>query len=170
MVTTRAAALDPAVAAVRAELDRFDATCSRFRPDSELMALNAAAGRAVVVSPLLLLAVQTALWASAATDGIVDPTLGASMKALGYDRDFRSVPPQGEPLHIRLKPSAGWRTVRVDASASTVRVPPGVELDLGATAKALAADRSADAAARAGRRPRAGQHRRRPGGGRTAAP
>ena len=59
VVTTQAAALDPAVDAVRAELARFDATCSRFRPDSELMALNAAAGRAVVVSPLLLLAVQT---------------------------------------------------------------------------------------------------------------
>ncbi len=150
VVTTRAAALDPAVAAVRAELDRFDATCSRFRADSELMGLNAAAGRAVAVSPLLLLTVQTGLWAAVATGGIVDPTLGAHLQALGYDRDFRSVPPQGEPLDIHLLPSAGWRAVRVDAPASTVRVPPGVELDLGATAKALAADRSADAAARAG--------------------
>ncbi len=64
VVTTEAPALEPAVAAVRAELARIDAACSRFRPDSELTALNAAAGRVVVVSPLLLLAVQTGLWAA----------------------------------------------------------------------------------------------------------
>ena len=42
---------------------------------------------------------------------------------------------------------AGWRTVRVDRRRSTVRVPAGVELDLGATAKALAADRASAVAA-----------------------
>ncbi len=153
VVTTKASALEPAVAAVTAELDRIDAACSRFRPDSELTALNGAAGRTVEVSPLLLLAVQTGLWAAAATGGCVDPTLGAFMRALGYDRDFRSVPPQGEPLHIHLAPSVGWRAVRVDVTASTVRLPPGVELDLGATAKALAVDRSAEAAGRAAKAP-----------------
>jgi thiamine biosynthesis lipoprotein len=40
----------------------------------------------------------------------------------------------------------GWRTVEVDCDARTVRVPLGVELDLGATAKALCADRAARAA------------------------
>ena len=40
----------------------------------------------------------------------------------------------------------GWRTVIVDADARTVRVARGVSLDLGATAKALAADRAAAAA------------------------
>jgi FAD:protein FMN transferase len=41
----------------------------------------------------------------------------------------------------------GWRTVRLDAAASTVRLARGVRLDLGATAKALAADNAADRAA-----------------------
>jgi thiamine biosynthesis lipoprotein len=41
---------------------------------------------------------------------------------------------------------AGWRTVVLDARARTARLPPGVTLDLGATAKALAADRAAQSA------------------------
>ena len=43
----------------------------------------------------------------------------------------------------------GWRTVEIDSGRCTVRVPRGVALDLGATAKALAADRAAAAAHRA---------------------
>jgi thiamine biosynthesis lipoprotein len=149
VITTEATALDRAVEAVRTELELIDRTCSRFRPDSELSALNASAGHTVAVSPLLLLAVQTARWAAEATDGCVDPTLGASMRALGYDRDFRSVPQDGDPLQLRLPSPAGWEAVRVDPAAATVFVPAGVELDLGATAKALAVDRSVAAAAQA---------------------
>ena len=40
---------------------------------------------------------------------------------------------------IHLTRVAGWRTVEVDADRRTVRVPAGTSLDLGATAKALAA-------------------------------
>jgi thiamine biosynthesis lipoprotein len=41
----------------------------------------------------------------------------------------------------------GWRTITLDRAGGRVRLPRGVELDLGATAKALAADRAARAAA-----------------------
>jgi len=37
----------------------------------------------------------------------------------------------------------GWWCIELDATAKTVRVPTGVRLDFGATAKALAADRAA---------------------------
>src|SRR5205823_1088321 len=46
---------------------------------------------------------------------------------------------------------AGWRSIAFDAGTRTIRAPTGVELDLGATAKALAADRAASAAATATR-------------------
>jgi len=46
-------------------------------------------------------------------------------------------------------PAAGWRAIRVDRATGTVVVPPRVEIDLGATAKALCADRSARAASAA---------------------
>jgi thiamine biosynthesis lipoprotein len=51
----------------------------------------------------------------------------------------------GATVTVRRVP--GWRAVEVDVAAGAVRVPAGVLLDLGATAKAYAADRAAAAAA-----------------------
>jgi thiamine biosynthesis lipoprotein len=65
--------------------------------------------------------------------------------ALGYDRDFDAVV-EVAPRPLSIVSVPGWRTVRLDANGSTVRLPRGVSLDLGATAKALAADRAADRA------------------------
>ncbi len=146
VMTTDADALPAVVGAVRAEIDAVDAACSRFRPDSELMALNAASGRAVKVSPLLARAIESALRAAVLTDGLVDPTVGTSLRTLGYDRDFRSVPPDGPPLHIQLRPVPGWRRVQLDPAARVARLAEGVELDFGATAKALAVDLAVAAA------------------------
>ena len=140
-----AAALDAAREVVEAELAAIDLACSRFRDDSELIALNALAGRPVRVSPLLLEAVQAAVWAARASDGDVDLTIGRALALAGYDRDFGELVPSGTPL--RATAVTGWRAIVVDREASTVRVPRGVEIDLGATAKALAADRAARAAA-----------------------
>ena len=137
-------ALAEAERLLRAELDRVDGACSRFRDDSELAALNRAGGGETAVGPLLLDAVETALAAAAATDGDVDPTVGSDMVACGYDRDFALVAGSdpGE-LRVRVTPRPPWRSVRVDRARGTVRLPRGVALDLGATAKALAADRAA---------------------------
>ena len=140
--------LDAAVAHVRAEVDEIDLACSRFRPDSELERLNAHAGTPVEVGPLLVDAVLVALRAAALTDGDVDPTVGQAMQVLGYDRDFGSLPADGEAVATLVR-VPGWRLVRVDRTANTVHVPGGVRLDLGATAKALAADRAATRAAAA---------------------
>ena len=138
--------LDAARAAVEDELAAIDAACSRFRDDSELARVNASAGRTVRVGPLLLEALRVALRASDATDGIVSPTLGRSLRLAGYDRDFRLVAHRdADGFEARFEALAPQR-VELDEERSTVRVPPGVELDLGATAKALAADRGARAA------------------------
>ncbi len=126
-----------------ATLGAFDRTCSRFRDDSDLSRVNRRAGRAVVVDPLLCDAVDVALRAARVTDGLVDPTVGNALLLLGYDDDFAAVPASGprRPLQVHRVP--GWRCVEVDRARSTVRVPTGTRLDLGATAKALGADRSA---------------------------
>jgi thiamine biosynthesis lipoprotein len=121
----------------------FDAACSRFRPDSEITAVNAAAGEPVKVGPLLLEAVEAALRAARLTVGDVDPTVGGALIALGYDRDFDSLQ---APSSVSIAAVPGWHTVAVDHGAGTIRAPRGVALDLGATAKALAADRAAAAA------------------------
>lgn len=139
--------LDRARRAVERVVAQFDHACSRFREDSELSRLNASAGRRINVSSLLLAAVEAALRAARLTGGDVDPTVGRALVALGYDRDFEELPAPGARPIPRLGAVPGWGTVELDPRAGTVRVPRGVTLDLGATAKALAADHAAGAAA-----------------------
>jgi thiamine biosynthesis lipoprotein len=146
-VVADTAALPAAHAAVERELAAIDEACSRFRPDAELVGLNARAGRPVRVSPLLFEAVAVALRAARLTAGAVDPTVGASLEAAGYDRDLAAIAEDGPAL--RALPAPGWRTVRVDETCRTVEILAGTRLDLGATAKALAADRAAAAASEA---------------------
>jgi thiamine biosynthesis lipoprotein len=139
-----ARALPAALAIVEDELRRIDEACSRFRDDSELVLLNRSAGVPFAASPLLLEAVVVALYAAARTDGDVDPTIGRALGALGWDSDFTVVVTRrGETPRLRMVPAPGWQRIRIDRREGTVRGPAGVEIDLGATAKALAADRCA---------------------------
>jgi FAD:protein FMN transferase len=147
VVVTHPDALPAARRAVEDELAELDAACSRFREDSELMRLNARSGEAVRVSPRLFDAIATALRAAALSDGIVDPTVGNALLVLGYDRDFSLI--GDSPPSLTAVQVAGWTRIRVDQAARKVRVPRGVTLDLGATAKALGADGAAARAAEA---------------------
>lgn len=147
LLVTDAGALGAARQVLDAELAAVDAACSRFRPDSELSRANAAAGAAFHVSALFAEALDVALHAAEETDGVVDPTVGAAVVALGYDVTFAALRPQ-DLGPVRLAgPSAGWRAVEWERTARRLRLPPGTALDLGATAKALAADRAAHRAA-----------------------
>jgi thiamine biosynthesis lipoprotein len=149
MVVTDAGRLAAARAMLEADLAAVDLACSRFRPDSEVVTLDRQATGAtggtepVEVSPLLAEAIAVALRAARLTDGDVDPTVGAAMDAVGYDRDFSLVQPDGPAVKLTVRTVPGWRQVEFDEAARLLRVPPGVRLDLGATAKAWAADRSA---------------------------
>ncbi|MDH6577748.1 FAD:protein FMN transferase [Kitasatospora sp. MAP5-34] len=148
LVVTDPAALDAARQVLEAELAAIDLACSRFRPDSELSRANAAAGKPVTVSPLFAEALETALRAAELTDGVVDPTVGTAVAALGYDRTFASVRPEGIGAVTVVRP-AGRRSVGWEPGRRRLLLPLGTALDFGATAKALAADRAAGRAARA---------------------
>jgi thiamine biosynthesis lipoprotein len=137
------AALPGARTVLDAELRAIDLACSRFRADSELSALNRAAGRPLRIGDLLTEALGVALDAAAATDGDVDPTCGGALIDLGYDRDFTEVARDGARVVVTARPIPGWRVVELDRDQRRARVPAGLVLDLGATAKALAADRAA---------------------------
>jgi thiamine biosynthesis lipoprotein len=132
------------------ELAAIDAACSRFRPDSEIAVVNRSEGAPVRVSMLLFEAIRVACEVAEMTDGAVDPTVGAALEALGYDRDFDLVGESalsdgGSPqAHMRAGvPAPGWWRVELDSRRRTVRVPPGTRVDLGSSAKAWVADRAA---------------------------
>jgi thiamine biosynthesis lipoprotein ApbE len=155
LVVTSPARLGAARELLEAELTALDLACSRFRGDSELVAIgNFARGASspvtVAVSPLLADAVAVSLRAARLTDGDVDPTVGGALAELGYDRDFAELARGGEAVDAHADSSGvsvrvipGWRSVRVDLDRQRLTVPAGVQLDLGATAKGWAADRAA---------------------------
>jgi FAD:protein FMN transferase len=114
-----------------------DETFSRFRDDSELNEVNATAAP-LLVSEEFASALHVALEAAAASDGLVDPTLGAAVVAAGYDRDFADLDEQAEP-RPRPRASPGcWRSVRLTGRLLTR--PRDVRLDLNGVVKALAVD------------------------------
>ncbi|WP_144711116.1 FAD:protein FMN transferase [Curtobacterium pusillum] len=135
--------LAAAESCVREVTAAVDAACSRFRADSELVLRADELVRGAEVSPILAALVHHALDAARATDGDVDPTLGARMVSLGYDAAFADAPPVPAPEAIAraLDTRPAWQ--RVLLSGTFLRVPAGVVLDLGATAKAAAADMAA---------------------------
>jgi thiamine biosynthesis lipoprotein len=145
LLVTDPSALVAAHDLLAAELAAMDAACSRFRSDSELWRVNHARGRPVPVGPLFAEALAVALAAAAVTDGDVDPTCGRSLARLGYDRDFAAARRRAFARRRPPVPAGGWRRVELNLDRLEVTVPAGVMLDLGATAKALAADRAATA-------------------------
>ena len=172
LLVTDANALRAARRLADMELAAVDRACSRFRADSELSALNAAAGAEVGISELFAELIDEALRAARLTDGAVDPTCGRALAELGYDRDFALLPgtpargtPHGQPPgspgrtaagpaagHAATGPAAaghlapvpGWCNVLLDRDHLRARLTGGAQLDLGATAKAWAADRCAE--------------------------
>ena len=152
-------ALARARAEVEAVIAAVDLACSRFRPDSELSRVNAAEGRRMRVSALFLAALRTALRAAALTAGDLDPTIGSALARAGYDRDFQLIDARighseeaarglrlaRAPLHPRatIPRPARWSAIEIEWREGVVRLPRGVSLDLGATAKAFAADLAA---------------------------
>jgi thiamine biosynthesis lipoprotein len=144
VTVTNVEALPDASRIARREIAALDETCSRFRDDSELSRLNDRGSSRV--SPLLLAAIEAALTAAAKSDGLVDPTVGKAMRAIGYDRDFDVLVRTGAEEVFELVPASGWQSVAVDPEHSIVTLRHGTELDLGASAKAFAADRIACAA------------------------
>ena len=131
---------DVALAAVDEVLRALDLQASRFRPDSEISWLHRAHGGLFMLSGGLAEAIRVALTAAAWTGGLADPTIGGALISLGYDRDFAAIDPGRPDPPAAPVPAPGWQTVRLDGPL--LRLPAGVLLDLGATAKGLGSDRA----------------------------
>jgi len=141
----------PAEAAARAReyVEHFDARLSRFRPDSELCAVNADPREEVPASVLMRAAVAAGLWAAERTDGLVDPTLVGQLERAGYRESRKgvaaaplaaAVASAPERREARPHPAALWRQVEVDDLAGCIRRPAGVRIDTGGAGKGLCAD------------------------------
>ena len=148
-VPSPAAAAD----AIEALLRRYDATLSRFKPDSELCSLNDDPRATVPASELLRGAISAALDAAERTGGLVDPTVYDDLLTAGY----RETWDQSRRLDLQAalaesdaprrpaqpRPEQRWREISVDDEAGTITRPPGLHVDTGGTGKGHAADLAA---------------------------
>jgi FAD:protein FMN transferase len=145
MGTTVRLIADAPLEPVRRGIEEIAARLTRFDPGSELCALNADPREEVPVSTLLRRAVQAALLGAWRTGGLADPTLLDAVEAAGYRRSRVGAEPasleaalRAAPRRRPATPGRRWRAVEV-REGSIVR-PPGLKLDLGGSAKGLAAD------------------------------
>jgi len=115
----------------------FEATWSRFRPDSLVSRMAEAQSGGTFTFPeeaLLLFELYDRL--HAVTDGAVDPLVGRDLERLGYDRTY-SLRPDADPQAPGQRPC--WlRDVTREGTALTTRHPLG--LDVGAAGKGLLVD------------------------------
>lgn len=142
----------PAVAVPLQEaVQRFaaiEAELSRFRPDSGLSRLNAAAGAgSQPVSNLLWDVIVAALDAAQRSDGLFDPTLLRPLQRAGYGRSFEQLAPDVPAGTAPRTADWGYRQVRLERTARTVTLPSGLGLDLGGIGKGWAVDVAASALA-----------------------
>jgi thiamine biosynthesis lipoprotein len=137
---------DAALLAAEAEFARLEKLLSRFLPDSELSRLNR--GGELAAGPDQLAVVEAALTARDLTAGRFDPTVHDALVAAGYDRSFELLPAgAGSPVLVGTTCGGG---VAIDRATASIRLDPGVRLDLGGIAKGYAADRALAILAEAG--------------------
>lgn len=117
-----------------------DRMFSRFREDSELSRVNGFPARILVVSDAFADMLRLALEAASTTHGLVDPTVGAAIVALGYDRDFDDLDPTA--AGVEPVPAGRWTAIRVQGRI--LERPVGVELDLNGVVKSRTVDDALD--------------------------
>jgi len=121
-------------------LREIDDACNRFRDDSEISRLNARAGATVSISATFELALDAASLARDATDGLCDPSVLPALLAMGYNVDYDELKTRDDATLAPPVKGAGASAFELDRLDHTVTLSPGCQLDLGASAKALAAD------------------------------
>jgi thiamine biosynthesis lipoprotein len=139
--------------AVFTEFDRLDALMSVWRPGSDVLRINAAAGReAVPAGADVREALRAARRISEWTDGKFDVTFGALADIWKFDHDQDNSVPSADAIRRRL-PLVDYRQIEVDDRAGTVFIRrPGMRLHLGGIGKGYAVERAVAILRRAGLR------------------
>jgi len=133
--------VDAGLAATVAQaVERDEARWSRFRSDSDVARVNAAAGRPVAVSPATLDLLEACDYWIRLTGGVFQPLVGGALVAWGYRRSLSDrkayAAASPDPRRLEGRP-------QVDREHGTARIPAGTRLDLGGIAKSWMGCRTA---------------------------
>jgi len=135
------------------EFERLEALMSVWRPGSDVLRINAAAGdHAVAVSADTRDALRIARQVSEWSDGTFDVTFGALTDIWKFDHDQDNTVPAPEAIRARL-PLVDYRQIEIDDRAGTVFLKrSGMRVHLGGIGKGYAVERAKGILARAGLR------------------
>jgi thiamine biosynthesis lipoprotein len=126
------------------EFDRLDRMLSVWKPESDVLRVNAAAGRsAAQVNPETLEVLRTAQQVAGWTDGKFDVTFGALSGLWKFDHDQDNRIPEPAAVRARL-PDVDYQAIELDTHRGTAFVKRrGVQIHLGGIGKGYAIDRAA---------------------------
>lgn len=143
MWTTDEAAAVAAADAVSDEFNRLESLLSVWKDGSDVVRLNAAAGREpAAVSLETIEVLEAAHQASEWTGGKFDITFGALAEVWKFDHDQDNVVPDRAAIASRLA-RVDYRAVQVNREAKTAFIArPGVRVHLGGIGKGYAVDRA----------------------------
>lgn len=141
--TTDEAAAQTAFSEVFAEFDRLESLLSVWRPGSDVIRLNDAAGEAPVpISADTRAVLLAARQASEFTQGKFDITFGALADAWKFDHDQDNRVPSADEIRARL-PLVDYQQVVVDEPPGTAFIRRrGMRVHLGGIGKGYAIDRA----------------------------
>ena len=135
----------PVRAAMQAAVKAVDAQMSSWKPDSDLMRLNAAAPEVwVEVPPELMAVLETALGIGRLTDGAFDIGVGDAVAAWGFGPQKASTVAIRESLARPRRPA--HELLELDRAGLRVRKHGAITLDLSGIAKGYGVDRLAEVA------------------------
>jgi FAD:protein FMN transferase len=119
---------------------------SRFLPASELSDLNRAAGEWHPISNDLMEMLQLSMHYHAETNGIFDPAILSDLKQIGYDRSMDEIRLTGVSMSTGVPKRTSrpaFHEIGFDLAGSRVRLPRGMEIDLGGIAKGWIVEKAA---------------------------
>jgi thiamine biosynthesis lipoprotein len=135
---------------VRALFEDVERRLTRFDPLSDLSRVNADPRRVVPAPPLVARLARAALWARAASGGLVDAALLGEIEAAGYAASRVGLSPGSLDEALAVAPPRRPAGARAQPAFSvgddgTLTRSPRVRLDSGGLGKGLAADLAAAA-------------------------
>jgi FAD:protein FMN transferase len=141
--TTDEAAAVAAFDRVFLEFDRLDALMSVWKEGSDILRINAVAGKsAVAVSPEVREVLHASQEVSELTGGKFDVTFGALSGLWKFDQDIDGRVPDRSQIAPRL-PLINYRALQIDDRAGTASLGrAGMQVNLGGIGKGYAIDRA----------------------------
>jgi FAD:protein FMN transferase len=119
---------------------------SRFLPASELSYINRSAGDWLQISDDLMDMLQLSMKYYTETNGIFDPSILSDLKQIGYDRSMDEIRANGVsiPAQVPNRTSRpAFHEISFDLANNRVRLPRGMEIDLGGIAKGWIVEKAA---------------------------